>query len=784
MAHKHASQHVPNINERKNTDADLYHLASIVESSDDAILSKTLEGVITSWNSGAENLFGYTASEIIGKSISILIPPDRQEELPEIVERIRMGEIVKRYETVRVSKDGTLIDVSINVSPIRDIECRVIGALAIAYDITEQKRMIEELATRSRELESSNKELAIRSRELEGMRSRLRAIIDASHEAMLFLTPDGYPIEVNSCFTNFFGLDATTVLAQSPDQLTALLKELFEASGSLDPSLIWSTADQEYIFREQLVQAEPSRREFDFSSLPVRNVDQTFIGRLYVWHDVTHERAVDRMKSDFVSMVSHELRTPLTSIKGYVGLLLTDQTVGELTELQREFLEIAQNNSRRLVALINDLLDLSRMESGKIELQRKPLNINLLIHELMPSFQLRWEAKRQTFTLHLPEGDPIVLGDTERVTQILSNLLSNANKYTPDEGHIALSVETAGSIACVAITDSGIGLSTEEQALLFTRFYRARNAVTEAVSGTGLGLVITRSLVEMQGGEIQVSSVPGHGSTLRFTLPLAQAPGLPALPRETLPGKRILVVDDEPDIRHLLQRYLEEVGYEVLTASGGEEALQLARTARPDLITLDLLLPDSSGLSVLERLKSDAITASIPVMMLTIVDDDGQGRLLGATDYLYKPIEALDLLQRITPVFAGRSQHLILLVAPDSENHELLVSALRQVGHRVIIVLDGRKLAALIKPARPDLIILDAEVPPIGGLALLQALRADPATRMLPVIMTSTQPGELGIHWHTLTPIGYVDIWGNPSHVEVFVQMFTQPLQTGTSASI
>jgi len=202
------------------------------------------------------------------------------------------------------------------------------------------------------------------------------------------------------------------------------------------------------------------------------------------------------------------------------------------------------------------------------------------------------------------------------------------------------------------------------------------------------------------------------------------------------------------------------------------------------LITLDLLLPDSSGLTVLERLKSDAITASIPVMMLTIVDDDGQGRLLGATDYLYKPIEALDLLQRITPVFAGRSQHLILLVAPDSENHELLVSALRQVGHRVIIVLDGRKLAALIKRARPDLVILAAAVPPMGGLALLQALRADPATRMLPVVMTSNQPGELGIHWHTLTPIGYVDIWGNPRHVEVFVQMFTQPLQTGTSASI
>jgi CheY-like chemotaxis protein len=281
-----------------------------------------------------------------------------------------------------------------------------------------------------------------------------------------------------------------------------------------------------------------------------------------------------------------------------------------------------------------------------------------------------------------------------------------------------------------------------------------------------------------------VSSEPGRGSTFRFTLPLAQPPGLPALPRESLPGKRILVVDDEPDIRRLLQHYLEGADYEVLTASGGEEAFQLARTARPDLITLDMLLPNNSGLPILERLKSDAITASIPVILLTVVKNDGQRRLLEATDYLDKPIETSDLLQRITTVFADQAQRLVLLVAPSSKSHELLASALREAGHRVSIVPDGQKLLALVKRAYPGLIILDATVPPMGGLALLQSLRADPATRMLPVIMTSTRPGELGIHWHTLTPIGYVDIWGNLSHVEAFVQMFTQPLQTSTSASI
>jgi len=460
--------------------------------------------------------------------------------------------------------------------------------------------------------------------QLERTKSQLRAIIDASQEAMLFLSPDGRPLKVNRRFSDFFGLDDTTVLSQSPDQLAALLQRLFVDAVMLERSLTWGNPDQEHIFREQQVQVAPGRREFDFSSLPVRDVDQTYLGRLYVWYDVTHEREVDRLKSEFVSMVSHELRMPLTSIKGYIDLLLNDESIGELTEVQREFLGITQNNTRRLLSIANDLLDLSRMESGKMELHRTPLNINLLIRELVPSFQPGWDAKRQMFTLHLPEEAPMVLGDADRVTQILSNLLSNAHKYTPEEGHIDLSVEVVGPMATIAVTDSGIGLSTEEQARLFTRFYRAHNAVTEVGGGTGIGLVMTRSLVEMQGGEIQVTSEPGHGSTFRFTLPLAESPGLPALPRETPPGKRILVVDDEPDIRRLLQHYLEGAGYEVMVASAGEEAFQLARTARPDLITLDMLLPDSSGLTVLEWLKSDATTASIPVMMLTIVDDAGR----------------------------------------------------------------------------------------------------------------------------------------------------------------
>ena len=354
----------------------------------------------------------------------------------------------------------------------------------------------------------------------ERTQSQLRAIIDASQEAILLLTPDGRPIRVNKSFSDFFGLDDTTVLSQSSEQLMALLRGLFEASDSLERWLAWSTADQQHTFREPQVQVASSQRVFALSSLPVKDVHQTYIGRLYVWYDVTHELEVERMKSDFVSTVSHELRTPLTSIKGYTDVILTDETLGELTELQRDFLNIIQNNVCRLERLVFDLLDLSHLESGKLELHLEALNLNLLISALMPSFQPAWDKKRQTFTLHLPDESPMVLGDTERVTQILTNLLSNAHKYTPEGEYIDLSVEVIKPVASIAVTDSGIGLSTEEQTRLFTRFYRAHNVGAEGVGGTGLGLSIARTLARMQGGEIQVESTLGHGSTFRFTLPL------------------------------------------------------------------------------------------------------------------------------------------------------------------------------------------------------------------------------------------------------------------------
>jgi signal transduction histidine kinase len=377
----------------------------------------------------------------------------------------------------------------------------------------------EAFRIRERNLQAALARLEGNYAQLEQTQSQLRAIIDASPDALLLLSSDGRPVKVNRCFTTFFGLDDAQVLSQRPDQLIALLKKLFESSGALDRSPIWSLTDHEQIFRESLVQVHPSQRVFDLFSLPVTHIDHNYLGRLYVWHDVTHEHEVDRMKSALSSMVTHELRTPLTCIKGFVDLLVGEETADPLTEEQREALTIIQQETHRMLSLTNDLLDLSHLESGTFEWFQEPLHLNDLVLRLIPSFQRIWEADRQTFTLHLPVHAPIALGDAERVTQILANLLSNAHKYTPAGGSIDLSIESVGAMVSIIVADTGIGLSTEEQTRLFTRFYRAHNPMMKSVSGTGLGLTITRMLVEMQGGEISVTSEPGHGSMFRFTLP-------------------------------------------------------------------------------------------------------------------------------------------------------------------------------------------------------------------------------------------------------------------------
>ncbi|MEO6888467.1 MAG: PAS domain S-box protein [Ktedonobacteraceae bacterium] len=616
---------------------------SLIETNIDTMLTTDAHGSITDVNARFCEMTGYQQQELIGSAFQQYFTDQRRAE--QCIQTVLTMERVLNYQLHIRSRSDNTTAVSVNASLLRREDGQPLGVLISARDITEQKRNEAKLLT-------AMQKLAKQYTLVERANGTNRALLDAVSEAILFISPDNSLLTVNRSFTEFFGIPHDAVIDHPLRVLHALLAPLFVDPSQVQTLLEYSMTDHEPLITDFMIQSTPQRRDLECYATPVFSSTDEYLGRLYVLRDVTREREVDRMKSEFVSLVSHELRTPLTSIQGYVDLLLHDEEVGPLTALQEEFLSVAHNNARRLVSLINDLLDLSRIESGKIELHREPLHLTRIIRELLPSFSLRLEEKHQDLVLHLPNPSPIVQADSERVVQILSNLLSNAHKYTPQGGRIDLTVEATGTMARISITDSGIGLSVEEQAQLFTRFYRAQNATTQTVNGTGLGLTIARSLVEMHGGEITVTSEPGQGSTFSFTLPLVQqrVALLPA--RAGHLGKRILVVDDEPDITNLLQHALEGVGYDVRVATTGIKAFELATTIRPDVIILDLLLPDMEGLTVLAWLKNNLLTANIPVIILSTSDEGGQERELGAVDYLSKPIKPETLLQRITNILA------------------------------------------------------------------------------------------------------------------------------------
>jgi len=497
-------------------------------------------------------------------------------------------------------------------------------------------------------------------------------------------------------------------------------------------------------------------------STPVRSREGVYLGRLYVLRDVTREREVDRMKTEFVSMVSHELRTPLTSIKGYIDLVLEGEA-GEVSGEQGEFLRIVKNNADRLVALVNDLLDVSRIEAGKIQLNRQPLDLISLIRNVSTSLRPALDGKVQHLALDLPPALPSTLGDPDRVTQILTNLLSNAHKYTPQGGRIRIAVRPEPGQLRVDVEDTGVGLSPEEQQQVFTRFFRARNRATQQVGGTGLGLAITRSLVEMHGGEITLSSAPGNGSTFSFTLPTTEQAIEPAGPTPAPPrGGRILVVDDEPDIAQLIRRYLERAGYEVLVAHGGADALDVAQVERPDLITLDIVLPDMDGFTVLERLGSQPDTASIPVVLLSMLGDSGRGKLLGAIDYLTKPVRDSVLLHRVAAILSASRSRLVLVADDEAEVRVIIARHLRQAGYEVVEAADGAEAIEMAKRHLPGLALIDVKMPRMDGVAALRALRADEATRDIAVIVMTASAGVSGESQRAVEGLGGLFVQGKP----------------------
>jgi len=520
---------------------------------------------------------------------------------------------------------------------------------------------------------------------------------------------------------------------------------------------------------------------------PVRTQRGDFLGVVTILRDITKEVEADRAKSEFVSNVSHELRTPMTAIKGYTDLLYAG-AVGSINDEQAQFLGVIKNNADRLTALINDLLDISRVETGRVRFEPRSLQIGDVVSDVANALAIQAEAKHQTLTYEVVGGMPDIMGDRDRLNQVLTNLVGNAIRYTPEGREIEVRVYPVEGAVRVDVRDTGIGIAPEDLGRIFERFYRADHPMVQEVGGTGLGLSIVKMFVEMHGGRVWVESELDRGSTFTFVLPVpvqAEEEGRRVPPRLMARTRTILVVDDDPDIANLVKIQLEGSGYRVFVLGRGRSVVARAEEGRPDLIILDLILPDLEGLDVLRALKENITTADIPVIVLTIAQDDGTARRLGAVDYLTKPVGGRDLLRSVEKALTWQGR--VLVVEDDADTVGLLSAAMRQIGFTPLVAANGYEALAIARRHRPDLILLDLRLPGMDGYEALTHLKRDGVTQTIPIVAVSAHVVDTEQERKRLVALGASSFLAKPFSVEDLlseVEAALQPVSGHPSASL
>ncbi len=456
----------------------------------------------------------------------------------------------------------------------------------------------------------------------------------------------------------------------------------------------------------------------------------------------------NRTKSVFLANMSHELRTPLNAIIGYSEMLEEDAADEGREDFVQDLRKI-KHAGKNLLELINDVLDLSKIEAGKIELYAEHFDLGVMSQQLVSTLQPLLNRNGNTLQLNLADNLGQAYTDQTKLRQVLLNLLSNACKFT-EAGQVVFKVErrqqSGADWLIFSITDSGIGMSPEQMGRLFQAFSQADASTTRKYGGTGLGLMISRHFCHMLGGEIEVNSSEGKGSTFTVSIPAVlpqQHPPEPvqhAAPPLPVSDARatVLVIDDDPNARDLLSRLLCKEGFFVECASGGEEGLRLAGTFKPDIITLDAMMPDKDGWTVLSALKDDPNTAAIPVIMLTMMDNQNLGFSLGAADYLNKPVSRERLLDTVMR-HLGQRDGSILIVEDDVSSRQMLKRALEHERWPVVEAENGRVALECIREQIPALILLDLMMPEMDGFQVVEQLHGNEAWRSIPVVVITAK---------------------------------------------
>ncbi|MFZ0286257.1 MAG: PAS domain S-box protein, partial [Terriglobales bacterium] len=695
------------------------------------------DGFFKSLNPSWEKALGFTTQELMAKPYLEFIHPDDRSATVAEAGRLQNREVTFAFENRYRQKDGSYLWFLWNAVSVP--EQRLI--YAVARDITERKR-VEEALRLSEE--------------------RSRALIHGVKDyAILMLDPEGNVASWNEGAKGIKGYEAEEILGR---HFSCFYPPEDVQSGK--PARELQEAMQEGSYQEEgwRLRKDGSRFWADVVITPLRDQSGALRGFSKVTRDVTERRQAQqeierqnrelelrnreveratKLKSKFLASMSHELRTPLNAIVGFSDLL-ADGTPGQLNDKQQRFVNHIKQGSAHLLQLINDILDLSKIEAGLMELRCEDFRVCDALPEVLSTIRPLAMAKNIQVA-ETVQAEAWVHADRVRLKQVLYNLLSNAVKFTPKDGRISIECSHIGNQVSLSVTDTGIGIRREDQQIIFEEFRQAEGS-SESHQGTGLGLTITKRLVEQQGGKISLQSELGKGSRFTFTLP-AGATSVAASSHTSVPplvsnapGKPlILVVDDEATTRELISSYLDPE-YRVAMAASGAEALKKAQELLPDAITLDLLMTEGSGFETLIALRKTVETANIPIIIVSIVDQRQVGFALGAADYLVKPIRKPLLLETIRKHVTAQvdDDAAILLVDDDPATLELLEETLRSAGYETQSVRSGARALEVLSSKLVGAVMLDLLMPEMNGFEVIRHIRQAPNLKELPVfVMTA-----------------------------------------------
>ncbi|MFO8102147.1 MAG: PAS domain S-box protein [Dehalococcoidia bacterium] len=664
---------------------------------------------------------------------------------------------------------------------------RVYGVLcvgrAIGHHVLEEERALFEevagdiaFALQGIELEN---ERAMAEEVLKESEDRFKEIFENANDEIIYLDPNGIVINVNKKVENIFGYTQDEVIGKNfaelgfflPDHQTEVAEQFAKAMKSKKGTGLaefeGTHKNGKKVFIEASLSAIKKRNKIKGLLIIVRDITarkgmeerlnqysaelEQRLTELQIAYEKLKE--LDRMKDAFLSTVSHELRTPLTSIKSFAEILLTYESDAET---QREFLQIINDESDRLTRLINDTLDLAKIESGQLQWETTLVDMTEVINTSVNTAEAISSRMNLSIDVDKVQGLPKVWGDRDRLIQVMTNLISNAIKFSPPGGKVLIKAETIkagaeGNIpekVQVSVTDEGRGIAPEDQELIFEKFTQVGDTLRDKPTGTGLGLPICKEIIEHYNGEIWVESDIGEGSTFSFSLPVmlktaGEDGTIPDLTKEEtekvkVEGKKvgdtILVVDDETNIRRFLRYELTMKGYQVIEASNGKEAIALVKKHHPDLITMDVVMPDLDGFQVASELKSDPETRNIPIIMVSVMEDKQQALSVGASDYVTKPFGGDAILEKVTRLLRD-PQGSILVVDDDEHLVKSIDFELQQRGYSTSVAHDGEEALKVIEQNPPDLIILDIMMPKLDGHQVIKALKSRPETSRIPIIV-------------------------------------------------